>query len=92
MANENQLKRVQDLVRLAQDGDGEENRTAAVKAMAMMKELQLVLVPKSEIERVERVLKEVGGEQRGNDMKNMLIGALAGAILGPSVLGKKGVL
>ena len=86
-SNRNILEKVQGLVRLAQDGDDEENRTAAAQAVQLMKQYELVLVPKSEIERVERVVEEankVVSEQRDERTKNMAMGALAGFVLAKS--------
>jgi hypothetical protein len=77
------VQKVRDLVTLAQSGDNEtpEARTAAVQAVRMMKEYDLVVVPQDEIRRVEqridglqRALKE-----RGN--KDMILGGLLGAAL-----------
>jgi hypothetical protein len=81
------LERVQSLVKLAQDGDDEENRTAASKAVQLMKQHELVLVPKSEIDRVQRVVDEANKLVEGNKTekhKNMAMGALAGFMLAKS--------
>lgn len=79
------LEKVGDLIKLASGGDDEESRTAAMKAIALMKTHELVLVPKSEIDRIQKV---VAGAQalektmREEKIQNMAIGALAGVFLG----------
>jgi hypothetical protein len=92
------LDRVGALISLAQSNpDDEEARTAAMQATRMMKEHELVLVPKSEIERVKRVIGEAQTLARqtteGANQK-MLLGALAGFFIGGGggLLGKKGLL
>lgn len=75
------LERVQKLVRLAASGDTEEARTAAMQATRLMKEHELVLVPRSEIERIERMVsgaQQLAESQKSEKMQNMAIGALAG--------------
>ena len=80
------------LLKLAADKpDSEESRTAAVKVVMLMKEHNLVLVPK---DLVEDSLKRVGEatalaqKAEQEKMQNMLIGAAAGFFLGGGKFGK----
>jgi hypothetical protein len=79
------LDKVGDLIKLANDGDTEEARTAAMKAVALMKQHELVLVPKSEIERIQKVVAGAQALERTmkeEKIQNMVIGGLAGVLLG----------
>jgi len=77
------LQRVSDLIKLANDGDeeSEEARTAAVKAARLIKDNKLVLVPQSELERVERQIEGVRNALAKNDSDktmHMAMAAVAG--------------
>jgi hypothetical protein len=75
------LEKVQKLVRLAASDNEEEARTAAMQATRLMKEHELVLVPRSEIERIEKVIgdaRELATTSKGEATQKMMIGALAG--------------
>jgi hypothetical protein len=79
------LEKVHNLVKLAASGDTEEARTAAVQATRMMKEHELVLVPRSEIERVEKMVQgaqQLARETRQDGTQKMLIGGIVGMLLG----------
>ncbi len=79
------LEKVQKLVRLAASGDSEEARTAAMQATRLMKEHELVLVPRSEIERIEKMVdgaRQLAEAQKSEKMQNMAIGAFAGFLFG----------
>jgi hypothetical protein len=83
------MQKVSKLLALANDGDDEENRTAAIKAVSLMKQYNLVLVPK---ERIEEVRKMVGDAQalakkyEGEKKQGMMLGALAGFMMGKGKL------
>lgn len=87
------LKRVGALVKRAQSPTGEDDeeaRTAAMQAALMMREHELVLIPKSEIERIETAIKqaqEVARKSKDEAQQKLIMGALAGIMLG-----KKGIL
>ena len=79
------LERVHNLVKLAAGGDTEEARTAAVQATKLMKEHELVLVPKSEIDRVQKMVDgahQLAREQKNDSQQKMLIGGIVGMLLG----------
>jgi hypothetical protein len=78
------LEKVHNLVRLAASGDTEEARTAAMQATRLMKEHELVLVPRSEIERVEKAIRghaELARQQEAQTTQKMMIAGLAGLFL-----------
>lgn len=85
------LEKVGDLVRLAnsksddEDEDGkEERRTAAMQATRLMKEHELVLVPKAEIDRVKKMIGDANAlakKYEGEAQQKMLLGALGGFLL-----------
>ncbi len=78
------LEKVHNLVKLAAGGDTEEARTAAVQATKMMKEHELVLVPKSEIDRVQKMVEgaqALAREHKTEATQKMLIGGLVGLLL-----------
>jgi len=86
------VETVQKLLKLAADDpDSEESRTAAVKVVALMKENDLVLVPRSVIEEGMRKVGEataLAQKAEQEKVQNMLIGAAAGFFLGGGKLGK----
>lgn len=83
------LEKVASLVRLANGApDTEEARTAAVQAMQLMKEHELVLVPKSELERVQKVVEGANAlarQVKEEGTQKMVLGAMAGLFLGKSL-------
>lgn len=75
------LEKVQKLIRLATSDNEEEARSAAIQATRLMKEHELVLVPRSEIERIEKVIGEaqsLAASSKQESMQKMMLGALAG--------------
>lgn len=79
------LEKVHNLVKLAASGDTEEARTAAMQATKLMKEHELVLVPKHEIDRVQRMVEgaqALAREQKSDGQQKMLIGGIVGMLLG----------
>jgi hypothetical protein len=79
------LEKVHNLVKLAASGDTEEARTAAVQATRLMKEHELVLVPKTEIDRVEKMVQgaqALARETKQDGTQKMLIGGIVGMLLG----------
>jgi hypothetical protein len=80
------LKRCAQLVKLAQDNpEGEEARTAAVQAMALMKEHELCLVPKSELDRIQKVVGDaqlLAKKHEAELTQRLVIGAIGGVVLG----------
>ncbi len=90
------LKKVGDLVRRAQSptgDDDEEARNAAIGALALMKEHELVVVPRSELDRVNEQLRSVNEKiqavSKEANMK-MLIAGIGGLMLGGGKLPKFG--
>lgn len=82
------LQKAQKLVALANSAEEEEARTAAVQLARLMKEEELVLVPKSEIDRVNKVLGDataLAKQQQGEGMKKMMVGAVVGALILPKL-------
>lgn len=78
------LEKVRNLIKLSQSDNVEEARTAAVKATQLMAQHKLVLVPQSELDRVNGVLKDVQkriDEAKKDGTQKMLIGALVGMTL-----------
>jgi hypothetical protein len=78
------LEKVHNLVKLAASGDSEEARTAAVQATKLMKEHELVLVPRAEIERVEKMIAghaALARQQQEQTTQKMMIAGLAGLFL-----------
>jgi hypothetical protein len=78
------LEKVHNLVKLAASAEGEEARTAAVQATKLMKEHELVLIPRSEIERVEKAIegaRALARQQQNEGMQKMLIGGAVGLFL-----------
>jgi|HubBroStandDraft_3_1064219.scaffolds.fasta_scaffold00119_24 hypothetical protein len=79
------LEKAQKLVRLANSSEVEEARTAAVALARLMKEEELVLVPRSEIARIEKVIagaQAMAHTQKGERNKTLALGAIAGVLLG----------
>ena len=79
------LEKVGNLIKLANGQDNEEARTAAMQATKLMKEHELVLVPKSEIDRIQKVVEGAQALQQTmqkEKLQNMALGALAGVFLG----------
>lgn len=79
------LKRVSDLVRLAQDGETEEARTAAMQATRLMREHKLFIVPESEIQRIRTVIGDataLAEQHEREGTQKLLIGAVLGALVG----------
>jgi hypothetical protein len=75
----------------ADDPDSEESRTAASRVVQLMKENDLVLVPKSVIEEsLKRVGEATALAQKAEQekMQNMLIAGAAGFFLGGGKFGK----
>jgi hypothetical protein len=73
------LEKVHNLVKLAASGD-----TAAVQATKLMKEHELVLVPRAEIERVEKMIAghaALARQQQEQTTQKMMIAGLAGLFL-----------
>ena len=80
------LEKVRKLVLLANDGgeDSEESRTAAVQVTKLMKEHELVLIPKAEIDRVQKLIGDaqaLARTQKADATQKMLIGGIAGLLL-----------
>jgi hypothetical protein len=78
------LEKVHNLIKLAAGAEGEEARTAAVQATKLMKEHELVLVPKTEIDRVQKMVEgtqALAKAQKQEGMQKILIGGLAGLVL-----------
>lgn len=83
------VERVQKLVSLAADGDTdegtEEERTAAIKAVKLMAEHKLSVVPESEMQRAQKIIgeaKEIVQRIRAEGQNKMLLGAALGYFLG----------
>jgi len=80
--NEKTVETVQKLLALAQDESNEqEARSAAVKAVRIMKEANLAVVAQSELERMQKVVGEARDmvlESKKESRKNMVLGGLLG--------------
>ena len=82
------LKRVTALIQRAQsptDEDDEEARSAAMQAARMLKEHQLVVVPKTEIERVEAAIRhahDIAKKSKDEAQQKLIMGVLGGLMLG----------
>lgn len=75
------LKKVQDLIKLSQSDNEDEARTAAMQATRLMAQHQLVLVPQSELDRVNGAIKDMQAQMQSakdESTKRMLIGAVLG--------------
>lgn len=86
------LETVNKLLALAQDGEGdsEEARTSAVKAAQMMKDADLVVIPRAELEAAAKAVEGVRSLQvlaKQERSKGMMLGGILGL-----VLGKKGII
>jgi hypothetical protein len=80
------LEKVGKLLKLANDGGGEseEARSSAIQAVKLMKEHELVLVPKSEIDRVSKLIEganSLARQQKGEATQKLILGAVAGVLL-----------
>ena len=79
------LRKVQNLVKLAADGpDTDEARTAAIQVTRLMKEHELVLLPRSEFERLKKVIegaRDLAKQSKDDKLQNMAIGALGALLL-----------
>lgn len=78
------LEKVGKLLKLAQDSDSEESRSAAMQAVTLMREHELVLVPKSEIDRVGKLIEganALASRQKGEEMQKLALGAAVGFLL-----------
>lgn len=79
------LEKVGKLVALSQSDDENEARNAAVTATRLMKEHKLVVVPQSEIDRIQTVIgdaRALARKYEGEATQKMMIGALAGFMFG----------
>jgi hypothetical protein len=80
--NDKTVETVQKLLALAQDESNEqEARSAAVKAVRLMKESNLQVVASSELERMQKVVGEARDmviESKKESRKNMVLGGLLG--------------
>lgn len=75
------LKKVHDLIKLSQSDNEDEARTAAMQATRLMAQHQLVLVPQSELDRVNEAVRDMQrkmDEAKDDGTKRMLIGAVLG--------------
>jgi hypothetical protein len=78
------LRTMQSLMRLAQSGDTEEARNAAVKLALMCRQHEFALVPKSELERVDRIIdkaKALADEQKAGNLRSLAVGAVIGQLV-----------
>jgi hypothetical protein len=79
------LDKVGKLVALAQSDNEEEARTAAMQATRLMKEHRLVVMPLSELERVQKSIGEataLAAKHQKDATQKMMLGALAGYMFG----------
>jgi hypothetical protein len=79
------LERVGKLVALAQSDNEEEARTAAMQATRLMKEHKLVVMPLSELERVQKTIGDataLAKKYEKDATQKMVLGALAGYMFG----------
>ncbi len=84
------LERVGKLLALGRSGDTEEARTAAIKAVQLMKDYQLVLVPQAEIDRIKTVVGEataLAAKSESESTQKMVLSALAGFLLAKKGIG-----
>lgn len=85
VADEKVLQQVRDLVKLANDDeDSEESRTAAMKATRMMKQHELVLIPKSEIDRVQKMVEgaqQLARQHASERNQDRMMGGIVGLLL-----------
>lgn len=75
----------------ADDPDSEESRTAASKVVQLMKDNDLVLIPKSEVEKAMKSIGEataIAKKAEAEKMQNMLLGGALGFMFGGGKLGK----
>lgn len=76
------MDRLRDLVNLARDKDPEEateeSRTAAVKALHLMKEHDLVIVSKAELERVQQRIDGLARAAQEAGQQKMVLGLAMG--------------
>lgn len=86
------VEKAQALLRLAIDNpESDESRNAAVKVVQMMKEHDLVLMPKAEVEAIAKVVSganELAQRVEKEKMQNILLGGALGFFLGGGKLGK----
>ena len=86
------LKKVASLVKRAQhptSDDDEEARTAAMTATVLMKEHELVILPRSEIDRINEAIREatkLAKESKSEANNKLIMGVLAGMTLGKGKL------
>ncbi|HZZ54774.1 MAG TPA: hypothetical protein VFE26_10880 [Trebonia sp.] len=87
-SKETVLEKATKLVALANSEEENEARTAAVQLARLMKSEELVLVPRSEIERVEKVIAgsiAKATEAKSAGLKQVAVGAVIGALLSKSL-------
>ena len=86
------VEKAQALLKLAADDpDSEESRTAAVKVIMLMKEHSLVLMPRSELEAMGKVIagaSELATKAEKEKLQNIMLGGALGFFLGGGKLGK----
>jgi Protein of unknown function (DUF2786) len=81
------VKKVQDLIELATSDNEDEARTAALTAIRLMREHQLVCVDRAMLEAIEQAKKVVEGanalmvQAKGEATQKMMIGAGIGFLL-----------
>src|SRR5271167_2482072 len=81
------LETVGKLIALANGADEEEARTAAMQATKLMKQHELVLVPRAEIERVQKLVegaRALATTQKAETQQKMIIAGIAGMLLSKS--------
>lgn len=82
--------KVSSLVDLASDqSETEEGRTAAITAVTLMKEADLVVVPRSELERIKVVVKgaaDLATKAKAEKRNNLIMGAALGVFASKSGL------
>lgn len=79
------IEKVQKLITLAQDKDSEEGRNAAIQAINLMREHELVVIPQAELEKARKAvdimqsrLKEVSDGAKKQQLIWGALGFLAG--------------
>jgi uncharacterized protein (UPF0147 family) len=77
------MRKVVDLIELAADDTGspEESRTAAVQAIKLMKEHELVVMPSADVENIKQIAgeaRQLQRQAREQRNQNMMLGAIGG--------------
>jgi len=79
------MEKVRDLAKLAERDDSEEARNAAVKAIKLLRQHEIVMIPKHELEKMaSKVNGAIEAERKINEQKtmNIVMGFVGGLLVG----------